>query len=214
MTRPRSLPRILRNKFIAGLIILIPIVITAKSLWWLFTYVDGLARPLTKTLLGHELRGTGFALTLAVVLLTGLLFSAGPLRRLLDGLVDVLESVPVVGTVYATIRKVLAGFGSPESRRAFQRFVLVRFPGWMSPGFLTGSFTLDHEDGTSERYVTVFVPTNHLYLGNIVVVPATDVIETDVSVENGIGLILSGGSSSPSRVRGTAPAVDAVRSRP
>ncbi len=193
--------RLLRNKFIAGLLILIPIVITAKVLWWLFTYVDGHARPVLRTLAGREIPGVGFAVTVAVVLVTGLLFSSGPLRRLLDGLVEVLESVPVFGTVYGTIRKVLSGFGSPQSRQAFQRFVLVRRGGTLSPGFLTGSFALERKDRTTETYQTVYVPTNHLYLGNIVVLPAEDVIPTDLAVEDGVSLVLSAGSSIPARVR-------------
>jgi uncharacterized membrane protein len=193
----------LRNKFIAGLIILIPIVITAKALWWLFTYVDGLARPLAQTLAGHELRGIGFALTVAVVLVTGLLFSAGPLRRLLDGLVEVLESVPIVGTVYGTIRKVLAGFGSPGSRQAFKKFVFARVAGVLAPGFLTGSFALERADGTEETYHVVFVPSNHLYIGNILVLRDDEVIPTDVSVEDGIGFVLSAGASPPKRLTET-----------
>jgi uncharacterized membrane protein len=200
MDQHRHVLRVLRNKFIAGLIILIPILITAKSLWWLFTYVDGLARPLTKALAGREIHGTGFALTIAVVLMTGILFSTGPLRRLLDGLVEVLESVPVVGTVYGTIRKVLSGFGSPESRQAFRRFVLVRRSNWLSPAFLTGACTVAKKDSAAESYVTVYVPTNHLYLGNILMLPEKDVIDTDVPVEDGISLVLSAGSSIPGRI--------------
>jgi uncharacterized membrane protein len=192
--------RVFRNKFIAGLIILIPIVITAKVLWWLFGYVDALASPLTKTAAGEEVPGVGFALTLGVVLGTGLLFSAGPLRRLLDGLVDVLESVPVAGPLYGTIRKVLSGLGSPQAREAFKRFVLVRGAEGLSPGLVMGPVALERRDG-SEKMVVVYIPTNHLYLGNIVVVPEADVIHTDVPVEDGISLILSAGSSFPSIVR-------------
>ena len=193
--------RILRNKFIAGLIILIPMVITAKALWWLFHYVDGLARPLAKALAGREVPGVGFVLTATVVLLTGLLFSSGPLRRLLDGLVEVFEGVPVVGVVYATIRKVLAGLGNPQTRQAFQRFVLVRRGEWWSPGFLMGPLALERKGTSQEKRLVVYLPTNHLYLGNIVVLPEADVIHTDLPVEDGISLILSAGSSAPSRMR-------------
>lgn len=192
--------RTVRNKFVAGLIILIPIVITAKSLWWLFTYVDGLARPLAKTLAGHEIRGIGFALTVTLVLVIGMLFSAGPLRRLLDGLVEVLENVPVIGTIYGTIRKVLAGFGTPENRQAFQKFVLVRVGGVLTLGFLTGSFVLRREDGSEQAYRVVFVPTNHLYIGNMLALRDDEVIPTDLPVEDGVSLVLSAGSSAPSRM--------------
>lgn len=193
--------RMFRNKFIAGLIILVPIVLTVKVLWWVFGYVDELARPLTKTAAGEEIPGVGFALTLGVVLVTGLLFSAGPLHRLLDGLVDVLESIPVVGPTYGTIRKVLSGLGSPQAREAFQRFVLVRGAEGLSPGLVMGSVALERRSLPADTMVVVYIPTNHLYLGNIVVVPETDVIHTDVPVEDGISLILSAGSSFPSVVR-------------
>jgi uncharacterized membrane protein len=201
MESPPSASRILRNKFIAGLIILIPIVITVKALWWLFQYIDGLARPVSIVMFGREIPGAGFATTIAVVLLTGILFSGGPLRRLLESLEDVLESVPFAGTVYGTIKKVLAGFGSPKARAAFQRFVLARLPGRTTPGFLTGTFTLRRADGSSASYCTVYVPTNHLYVGDVVILPSSDVIETDLSVEDGISVILSAGSAVPPEIR-------------
>src|SRR5262245_18534792 len=141
MTIRRSVLRLLRNRFITGLVILIPMEITVKSLSALFFYLDGLARPLTKRWVGEEVPAVGFVTTVAVVLLTGVLFSAGPLRRLLEGLDDVVEIVPIVGTVYGTINKVLEGFGNPRTREAFKRFVLARLPGRTTPGFLTGSFT-------------------------------------------------------------------------
>jgi len=193
----RSLPRVLRNRFITGLIILIPIVITVKSLSALFFYLDGLAKPLTKQWVGEEVPGVGFVTTVAVVLLTGVLFSVWPLRQLLESLDDVVESVPLVGTVYGTIKKVLEGFGSPRTREAFKRFVLARLPGRTTPGFLTGSFTLRRADGTEQVLCTVYVPTNHLYVGDVVVLPLEDVIETNLTVEDGISVILSAGASMP-----------------
>jgi len=86
MTVHRSLSRTIRNKFIAGLVIVIPIVITVKALWWLFTYVDSLAAPLALRILGRPIPGIGFVITIAVVMLAGTLFSSGPLQRMLHGL--------------------------------------------------------------------------------------------------------------------------------
>ena len=166
---------------------------------WLFTFIDGLAQPLAKAVAGRPIAGVGFVLTLAVVLLTGLLFSLRPFKRLLLLFDDVLDFVPVVGTVYGTTKKVLAGF-STESQGGFQRFVLARLPGRTTPGFLTGRFVWRRADGTEETLCTVYVPTNHLYVGDVVVLPAADVLETDLSIEDGIGLILSGGASTPARI--------------
>jgi uncharacterized membrane protein len=199
MNERRTLGSLLRHRFLAGLAVLVPIILTAKALHWLFTFIDGLAQPLAKAVAGRPISGLGFVLTLAVVLLTGLLFSLRPFKRLLLLFDDVLDFVPVVGTVYGTTKKVLAGF-STESQGGFQRFVLARLPGRTTPGFLTGRFVWRRADGMEETLCTVYVPTNHLYVGDVVVLPAADVLETDLSIEDGISLILSGGASTPARV--------------
>jgi len=196
MQRPSPL-RIVRNKFVAGLFILVPIAITVQSLWWLFVFVDDLARPVAARLTQYEIPGLGAITTLVIVLAVGLIFSAGPLRRLLDGLEEVLEHIPLFGLVYGTVKKVFEGFGNMRSSDAFKRFVLARLPGRTTPGFLTGSFSLERTDGTTQSLCTVYIPTNHLYVGDVVVLPAEDVIETDISIEDGISLILSAGSSVP-----------------
>jgi len=192
--------RTLRNKFVAGLVVLVPIVITVQALRWLFALVDGLAQPLAQYILGVPIPGIGFLTTVAIVFLAGFLFSEGPLRKLLELVEAKLEDVPLIGTVYGTAKKVLAGFGGTEAERAFQRFVLARLPGRTSPGFLTGSFELTSRDGHSTRMCTVYVPTNHLYVGDVVILPVEDVIETDLSVEDGVSLILSAGASVPAKV--------------
>lgn len=197
---PPRLPPILRSKIIAGLVILIPIIVTAKALIWLFSYLDELAQPLAVGVLGRTIPGVGFILMVGVVFLTGVLFSSGPMRRLLDGIDDVLGFVPVVGAVYGTTKKVLEGIGKSDSEAAFKRFVLAQLPGRTTPGFLTGSFTLKRADGSTQVLCTVYVPTNHLYVGDVVVVPEADVIETDLSVEDGVSLILSMGASVPETV--------------
>lgn len=200
MNRGSELIRVFRNKFLAGVLILMPVVITLKVLWWLLSYIDGLARPLTARLVGYEIPGAGFVTTVAIVFLTGVVFSVGPLRTMLESFEDVLENVPIVGTLYGTLKKVLSGFRGPSSQEVFQRFVLARLPGRTTPGFLTGSFTLSQRDGSSRFLCAVYVPTNHLYVGDVVVLPAEDVIETGLSIEEGMGFILSAGASIPRRV--------------
>jgi len=206
MTVGNRLGAALRRRFFAGVAILVPIILTAKALFWLFAFLDGLAQPLARLLFGRPVSGLGFVLTLAVVFATGLLFSAGPLKRLLAGLEDVVDFIPLVGSVYGTTKKVLSGFG-PQSPDGFKRFVLARLPGRTTPGFLTGAFRLKLNDGTEHAVCTVYVPTNHLYVGDIVVLPAADVLETDLSLEDGIGLILSGGAAVPEVLHERPPLV-------
>ena len=192
-----TLSRYLRNLFLGGLVVVVPIVLTVNALAFLFRFLDGLARPLIESLLGRPVPGIGFLTTLAVVLLAGFLFSFGPLKKLLVGAEGLVDAVPIVGVVYGTTKKVLAGIGGPGSENAFQRFVLARLPGRTTPGFLTGSFTLKLKDGRVHEVCTVYVPTNHLYVGDVVVLPASAVIETDLTVEDGMSLMLSAGASVP-----------------
>jgi uncharacterized membrane protein len=199
-TRTRVSPTI-RRLFLGGLVVTVPIVLTVKSLVWLFLFVDGLAQPLGVLLVGREVAGMGFVMTVGTVLLAGLLTSFVPLKKLLDAFERLVETVPVVGLVYGTTKKVLSGIGGPGSEHAFKRFVLARLPGRTTPGFLTGSFRLRFKDGSEHEVCTVYVPTNHLYVGDVVVLPVDDVIETDLSIEEGISLMLSAGASVPSVVR-------------
>jgi uncharacterized membrane protein len=190
----------LRNKFVAGIVVLVPIVITIQALRWLFAFVDGLAKPLAEYLFGTPIPGIGFLMTIAIVFLAGLLFSEGPLRKILELVEERLDDVPLIGTVYGMAKKVMTGFGGDGAERAFKRFVLARLPGRTTPGFLTGTFELTSPGGQSRRMCTVYVPTNHLYVGDVVVLPVEDVIETDLSIEDGVTLILSAGSSVPDKI--------------
>jgi len=206
MTEPvgrpsRPISRLLRNHFLGGLVVLVPIVLTVKALTWLFTFVDGLSRPRLEELLNRNVPGIGFVLTIAVVFLAGFVFSLGPLKRLLESVDDLVDAIPLVGSIYGTTKKVLTGFGGKGGEKAFQRFVLARLPGRTTPGFVMGTFRLSMRDGEAFDVATVYVPTNHLYVGDVVVLPVEDVIETDLSVEDGVSLVLSAGASVPPLVR-------------
>ena len=200
MTARRTLGTTLRNKFIAGLVILIPIVLTVKALWWLFTYVDGFAEPIALAAVGKPLPGVGFVLTIAIVFAAGLLLSGGPLQKLLHVFEDMIDDVPLVGSVYGTTKKVLAGFGKEDAQSAFQRFVFAQLPGRTTPGFVTGTFTLNRADGTAWLVCCVYIPTNHLYVGDVVVLPREHIIDTDLTVEDGVSLLLSAGATIPPAV--------------
>jgi uncharacterized membrane protein len=106
----------------------------------------------------------------------------------------------VVGAVYGTTKKDLGGFGKPEGRSAFQRFVFARLPGRTTPGFVTSTFRFTRADAQTYTLCAVYIPTNHLYVGDVVVIPEEDVIDTNLSVEDGLSVILSAGASMPGTV--------------
>jgi uncharacterized membrane protein len=90
---------------------------------------------------------------------------------------------------------------SPERRSSFKEVVLVQHPreGTYAFGFVTSEILLETPHGKREM-VTVFVPTNNLYLGDVVVIPRDDVIPTALGVEEGLRIILSAGTATPTRL--------------
>jgi uncharacterized membrane protein len=109
--------------------------------------------------------------------------------------------VPVFRTIYAPVKQLVAAF-SPDNEYGFKRVVMVEDPRrGLVMGFLTKEFTIDRGRG-AEGLVAVYVPTNHLYLGDVVVYPRESIVFPDISVEEGIRIFLTGGMSLPDRIQG------------
>jgi uncharacterized membrane protein len=110
--------------------------------------------------------------------------------------------IPIAKTVYAALKSLMDAL-NPEKGGAFKRFVIVEYPraGTYAFGFLTDQSTVETAPGEETDLVAVFVPTNHLYLGETVLLPRRDVIFPDLTVEEGIRIVLSGGSVLPPRIR-------------
>jgi uncharacterized membrane protein len=108
--------------------------------------------------------------------------------------------VPVFRTVYSPVKQLVAAF-SPDNEYGFKRVVMVQHQerGWVM-GFLTKEFVVDRGTGP-EDVVAVYVPTNHLYLGDIGVYARDQAFFPDLSVEEGVRIFLTGGMSMPGRVR-------------
>ena len=98
------------------------------------------------------------------------------------------------------VKQLVAAF-SPDNEYGFKRVVMVRHGerGWVL-GFLTKEFAVDRGQGV-ENVVAVYVPTNHLYLGDIGVYPREQAFFPDISVEEGIRIFLTGGMSLPGRIK-------------
>lgn len=184
-----------RRHITAGLLVLVPLVVTGAVLSFLFRTLDGWVRPIEESLLGRYLPGSGLVLTLLVVWLTGLLSTNFAGRKLLELFDRLLENLPVVKTVY-TASKQLVEAVSPGGRRAFRRVVLVEFPrkGSYALAFVTGEGVAPLSSGHATVYVpTAINPTS----GFVLVVPEGDLQETGLSVEDGLKVVVSGGVVSP-----------------
>jgi len=190
----------LRRSFIAGFFVTVPLFITVAALIWVFNVVDGLTTPLYDQLLGRRIPGLGMISTVGAIVLVGALAKNVIGKRVLQRAEGWLLRVPVFRTVYAPVKQLVAAF-SPDNESGFKRVAMVEDPrrGYVL-GFLTREFTVDRGKGP-EPLLAVYVPTNHLYLGDIVICERERATFPDISVEDGIRIFLTGGMALPPRIR-------------
>jgi uncharacterized membrane protein len=190
----------LRRNFIAGFFVMVPVFISVAALVWLFSVVDGFTTPLYDRLLGRRIPGLGTATTLVVIVLVGAFARNVIGRRILQRTEGWLLRVPVFRTIYAPVKQLIAAF-SPDNASGFKRVVLIEDPrrGY-ALGFLTREFTVDRGRGP-EELLAVYVPTNNLYLGDVVICERDRAVFPDITVEEGIRILLTGGMALPPRLR-------------
>jgi uncharacterized membrane protein len=192
----------LRRSFLTGLVVTVPLLITVVTLVWFFRFIDGVARPLSMAVLGREVPGLGVLMTAGFILVTGAVATNVIGRRVLQTTEKWLLSVPLFKTVYAPVRQLVAAF-SPDSESGFKKVVVIDdAERGMVFGFLTREFTLDRGKGP-EAMVAVYVPTNHLYLGDVFVYPRGQAIYPELSVEEGVRIFLTGGMALPNAITGS-----------
>ena len=200
----------LRRSFIAGFFVTVPLIISVAALVWIFGVLDGFGAPLLYGVLGREVPGLGIVMTVLFVLLVGAMATNVLGHRLLDRAEAVLMRVPVFKTIYAPVKQLLLAF-SPDNAYGFKRVVMVRDPSrGLVMGFLTKEFTVERAEGV-EALMAVYVPTNHLYLGDVILCRREEAFFPDLTVEEGVRMFLTGGMSLPGRIR---PSAGADRPRP
>jgi len=196
----------LRRSFITGFFVTVPLVISIAALVWIFQVLDGFTGPLyerwLEQWLGRPVSVPGLGiLTVALFVLGVGVFATNVLgKRLLQRAEGLLLKVPVFKTVYAPVKQLVAAF-SPDNEFGFKRVVMVDAPGrGVVLGFETQEFTVDRGRGP-EPMMAVYVPTNHLYLGDVLVFPRDQVFYPDITVQEGVRVFLTGGVAMGSRVR-------------
>jgi uncharacterized membrane protein len=192
----------LRRSFIAGFFVTVPLFVSVAALVWLFGVVDGITAPVFQRLLGRQIPGLGILTTAAAILAVGAVATNVIGKRLLQRTEFYLLKVPVFRTIYAPVKQLIAAF-SPDNESGFKRVVMLEDKQGFSLGFLTKEFIVDRGRGP-EDLVAVYVPTNHLYLGDIVIVERARALFPDITVEEGIRVFLTGGMALPSRVGSAA----------
>jgi uncharacterized membrane protein len=194
----------LRRYFVAGLLVWIPLGIT---LWVLTLLVDMMDQSLlllpqryrSEALFGFHVPGLGIILTVAIVLTTGALAANFFGRKLLKLGDAALGHIPIVRSIYGGVKQISDTLFSPEGK-AFRRAVLVRYPhaGAWTVALVTG--TPEHEvaDILGTDQISVFVPTTpNITAGFFLVVPRSETVPLEMSVDDALKYIISMGVAEP-----------------
>ncbi|WP_421783548.1 DUF502 domain-containing protein [Kiloniella litopenaei] len=205
----QSFTQRLSNYLLAGVLITAPVTITLWLAWRAITFVDSQVTPLIplkwnpENYLPFGVPGLGLLVIIVGLTLIGFL-TAGYIGRLLKRASDALvKKLPVVRSVYSWTQQVFETVLSQNSS-AFNEVVLVEYPhrGCWVVGFITGRTKGEVQSLTDDTVVNVFVPaTPNPTTGFLLFIPKQDVHHLDMTVEEGIKLVISGGILSPSEIK-------------
>lgn len=194
---------LLRRYLIAGVVALAPLLVTVLLIEWLIGLSDKAIALLPEpyrpeALLGFSVPGAGVLMALVVILLVGAITTHFIGSRVMHWVDMLMERIPLIRTVHKATRQLLNAIFS-ESGRAFQEVVMVQFPqqGRWVIGFLTGEGRLPGM-AEGDQFVSVFVPSTPIpTTGWLLFVQPSELVRLEISVEEGMKLVLSGGMLPP-----------------
>jgi uncharacterized membrane protein len=192
-----------KRKFLAGLFVLIPAVFTIFIMGKFISFVDSLLEPFYYDLLGYHTRGLGFISAIIIIFVMGVISTNVFGKKIIAFFEQIFTRIPVFKGFYTAVKQLVDAF-SPENKSvSFKKFVIIEYPrpGVFAFGFLTKECTVKKERNGKESCLrAVYVPTNNLYLGEIVLVSESDVFYTNIPIDEGIKIILSGGIAAPNMI--------------
>ncbi|KAI8477192.1 MAG: hypothetical protein J3K34DRAFT_453047 [Monoraphidium minutum] len=200
------------RKFATGCAILLPLVVTFYVTYHFLELFDGFFSPMYKHFFGIETFGLGFITSVVFITTTGVFFSSWLGEWFLGFGEWFIRRVPLVKHLYGAAKQVSAALnpdsGGGGGTKAFQECVLIRHPrqGEYAIAFITGRTTLQTHEGAL-RLNSVYVPTNHVYVGDIYLLEDKDCLRTSMSVREGLETVVSVGTALPSALRAIEPRV-------
>ena len=184
----------IKTRIFAGLLAIVPIAVTFWILKFLFTFLDSLASPFLKKV-GVEIPGLGIILTLLFIFVLGLFITNVLGKTLFNWGEKILAKLPIVNTIYNTIKQITSAF-SGSTVKSFEQVIFIQYP---REGLWTMCFvTNQSKNENGDTFYHVFVPTTpNPTSGVFIVIPKKDAIHPDISVEDGLKAIISGGILDP-----------------
>lgn len=188
------------KKFMTGCVVLFPVAVTFFVTWWFIQFVDGFFSPLYENL-GIDMFGLGFITSLLFVFFIGVFVSSWMGATVFWIGEWIIKKMPFVRHIYSASKQISASISPDQNTSTFKEVAIIRHPrvGEYAFGFITSSVTLQKDDG-DEELCSIFVPTNHVYLGDIFLVSSKDIIRPNLTIREGIEIIVSGGMTMPQKI--------------
>jgi uncharacterized membrane protein len=195
----------LKQIFLTGLAVTVPIGLTLYILFFLIDIMDSLLKiiPLPyhpDTLLGIHIPGLGTIVTVILIFICGLITASYVGNKIVQSGEDLLYRIPFVRNIYQAIKR-FSDTMVMDRRSSFKRVVLVEFPrkGLYTIGFVTGKPNLEFKKEPGQNYISVFLPTTpNPTSGYLIIVPEDELVEVHMSVEEALTYIISVGIVTPS----------------
>ncbi len=190
----------LRGAFLRGFIVIVPVALTFWFFRALLNAIDGILSPVFEHFLGRQIPGIGFVSMVVLVLIVGLL-SRNLVGRVLMGWFEKLvQTVPFVRGVYSAIKDLIGAFTVGGKGTTFRQVVLVEYPrvGLYTIAFVTNEMQFSYSDKRTIDFVNVYIPNPpNPTSGMLILVPKKDAVVLDLTIEQGLKLVLSGGIVKP-----------------
>ncbi|XP_022750998.1 protein LIKE COV 2-like [Durio zibethinus] len=185
------------KKFMTGCVVLFPVAVTFFITWWFIQFVDSFFSPLYERL-GIDIFGLGFITSLLFVLFIGVFVSSWMGAAVFSVGEWVIKRMPFVRHIYSALKQISAAISPDQNTTAFKEVAIIRHPrvGEYAFGFITSTIILQREN-EDEELCSVYVPTNHLYIGDIFLVNSKEITRPNLSIREGIEIIVSGGMTMP-----------------
>lgn len=186
----------IRRRFLAGVLILTPLVVTGWIFWKIFSSVDNILAPLQERYPIIDWPGVGFVVVVVIVLLIGIFAGNFIGRRIISQGERLVYNLPLIRRVYTAVKELSEVFLSDRTT-VFREVVLIRYPhkDSFAMAFVTREGTGFFNNLTGKKLLNVFVPTTpNPTSGFLLLVPEEDVIRVPVEVEEGLKMVISGGA--------------------
>ena len=194
-TEKQTIWQVLRGTFGRGVVVIIPVVITVWVLNLFFGAIDGTLSPVYDQILGKHIRGLGFITMIVLILIFGGL-SRNLIGRTLGKFFErIIVSIPLARTIYSTMRELVKTFQAGSKGKSFRQVVLLEYPraGMFTIGFVTNEINIQGEFGPNDTVSVYILNPPNPTSGVLVLVPRDQAKVLNISVEDGLKFVLSGG---------------------